>query len=244
AEIIRQKIESLQNYQSKSTVVNPHLGNVDVATIVNDDRFAFVNYMMVNNGSIIYANTVQVEKKMEETEEDILSLALVRLRERFNSNAREVIVPFQVLLTEPDVKITIPKAGDKKKLLELSLKNAGIFKEDIRRKSTLMLSAKTEEENIQILEEMQKALHLPTLPVHIECFDNSNFQGAFPVAAMVCFKNGVPDKNNYRRFHIKTVEGINDFASMAEIVFRRYKRLKDEHAPLPQLVIIDGGKGQ
>lgn len=244
AEIIRQKIESLQSYQSKSTVVNPHLGNVDVATVVNDDLFAFVNYMMVSNGSIVYANTIQVEKKMDEAEEDILSLALARLRERFNSNAKEVIVPFPVQVAEPDIKITVPKLGDKKKLLELSLKNAGVFREDIRRKNTLMLSAKTEDENFRILEEMQKALHLPALPVHIECFDNSNFQGAYPVAAMVCFKNGIPDKNNYRRFHIKTVEGINDFASMSEIVFRRYKRLLDEKTALPQLVIIDGGKGQ
>ncbi|HRO43211.1 MAG TPA: excinuclease ABC subunit UvrC [Flavipsychrobacter sp.] len=244
AELLRQKIESLQHYQSKSTVVNPHLGNLDVASILSEENFAFVNYMMVSSGSIIYANTVQIEKHLDETDEEILSLALARLRDHFNSNATEVIVPFSVDVTEAEIKVAIPKLGDKKKLLDLSFKNAEVFREEVRRKNTLLLSKKSEDMQMKILEELQQALQLSELPVHIECFDNSNFQGAYPVAAMVCFKNAQPDKRNYRHFHIKTVEGINDFASMSEIVFRRYKRLKEENAVLPQLVIIDGGKGQ
>lgn len=244
AELIRQRIESLQQYQSKSTVVNPHLGNMDVATILNEEKSAVVNYMMVSSGSIIYAKSIEVEKQLDETDEEVLSLVLASLRDTFSSNAKEVVVPFAVNVTEPDVKITVPKLGDKKKLLDLSLKNAEVFREDLRRKKTLMLTSQSAEQNNAVLEEMQQSLQLPDVPVHIECFDNSNFQGSYPVAAMVCFRNGQPYKKEYRHFHIKTVEGINDFASMAEIVHRRYKRLKEENAELPQLVIIDGGKGQ
>ncbi|RYZ56015.1 MAG: excinuclease ABC subunit C [Sphingobacteriales bacterium] len=244
AEIIRQKIQSLQQYQARSTVVNPHLGNVDVATIVSDEGNAFVNYMMVTNGSIIYAKTVQIEKQLDETDEEVLSLALARLRDTFQSNAKEVIVPLKVDVTEEELIVTIPKLGDKKRLLELSLKNAMVFREDVKRKDTLLLSTASAESNLLVLEQMQEALHLPALPVHIECFDNSNFQGSYPVAAMVCFRDAQPYKKDYRHFHIKTVEGINDFASMSEIVYRRYKRLTEEGAELPQLVIIDGGKGQ
>lgn len=244
AEVLRQKIEFLQQFQSKSTVVNPHLGNLDVVSIVSDDKNAFVNYMMVSAGSIIYANTVQVEKQLDETDEEILPLVLARLRDRFHSNAKEVVAPFPVDVTDGDMVVTVPKVGDKKKLLELSIKNATVFREDVRRKNTLLLTNATEEQNLAVLEQLQDALHLPDLPVHIECFDNSNFQGSYPVAAMVCFRNGQPYKKDYRHFHIKTVEGINDFASMAEIVYRRYKRLTEEQAALPQLVIIDGGKGQ
>ncbi|MBS1588983.1 MAG: excinuclease ABC subunit C [Bacteroidetes bacterium] len=244
AEILRQKIESLLQYQSKSTVVNTHLGNADVASILSDDDVAFVNFMIVSNGSIISANTVQIEKHANESDEEILSIAVARLHDRFQSTATEIIVPMNVQVTDTNFKITIPKSGDKKKLLDMSLRNAQIFREDLRRKKSLLLKEKTDEDYKKILESLQKALHLSSLPIHIECFDNSNFQGAFPVAAMVCFKNGQPDKKNYRHFHIKTVEGINDFASMSEIVYRRYKRLLDENAPLPQLVIIDGGKGQ
>lgn len=244
AELMRQKIESLQYYQSKSAVVSTHLGNLDVASILSDEEQAFVNYMLVSNGSIVYANTVQVQKHADETDEEVLSVALDRLRERFHSNAKEVIVPFEVNITDEDIKVTVPKLGDKKKLLEMSLKNAAIFQQDVRRKNSLLLNKQTEAGSIQVLEELQESLHLLELPVHIECFDNSNFQGSYPVAAMVCFKNGQPDKKNYRHFHIKTVEGINDFASMTEVVTRRYRRLLDEKASLPQLVIIDGGKGQ
>ncbi|MBS1781910.1 MAG: excinuclease ABC subunit C [Bacteroidetes bacterium] len=244
AEILRQKIESLLQYQSKSTVVNTHLGNADVASILSDHDVAFVNFMMVSNGSIISANTVQIEKHADESDEEILSIAIARLHERFQSIATEIIVPLNVQVTDPKIKITIPKSGDKKKLLDMSLRNAQIFRDDLRRKKSLLLIEKTEEDYTKILDSLQKALHLSSPPIHIECFDNSNFQGSFPVAAMVCFKNGQPDKKSYRHFHIKTVEGINDFASMSEIVYRRYKRLIDEKASLPQLVIIDGGKGQ
>ncbi len=244
AEIYRQKIEALQSYQSKSTVVNPHIGNVDVATLLKEGEHAFVNYMMVASGSIIYAKTIQVEVKIDEEDEDILSIALDRLRETFQSNANEVIVPIAVLVTDPNLKITIPKAGDKKKLLDLSLKNAEVFRDEVRKKDTLLLTQETKENSFKVLAQMQADLHLPALPTHIECFDNSNFQGAYPVSAMVCFKNGQPSKKDYRHYHVKTVEGINDFASMAEVVYRRYKRLKEEDMSLPQLVIIDGGKGQ
>ncbi len=244
AEIYRQKIESLQLYQSKSTVVNPRLGNLDVASIINDDKNAYVNYMMVSNGNIIYAKTVQIEKKLEEEDADILSLALDSLRNTFNSNAKEVVVPVQVAVTDVELKVTVPKAGDKKQLLELSIKNAEMFREEVKKRATLLMDEEYRQNSFDVLEELQSSLQLTEVPVHIECFDNSNFQGAYPVAAMVCFKNGQPSKKDYRHFHIKTVEGINDFASMAEIVYRRYKRLADEEKPLPQLVIIDGGKGQ
>jgi len=244
AEVMRQKIESLQYYQAKSAVVNPRLDNVDVASILSDEKQAFVNYMMVSNGSIIYAKTLQVEKKLEEQDDEILSLALDRMRDTFHSNAKEAIVPFKIEVADPDVMVTVPKAGDKKKLLDLSIKNAEVFRDDVRRKDTLLLGKDSKEKNEQVLEELQTSLQLTDLPVHIECFDNSNFQGAYPVAAMVCFRHGEPSKKDYRHFHIKTVEGIDDFASMAEIVYRRYKRLLEEEAPFPQLVIIDGGKGQ
>lgn len=244
AEIYKQKIEALKRYQSKSTVVNPRLGNLDVAFILSDEQQAFVNYMMVSEGNVIYAKTLQIEKKVDEEDADILSLALDKLRETFESNALEVIVPIPIDVTNTGVSVTVPKAGDKKKLLELSEKNTLIFRDEVRRKKTLMLAPKTDEQYMEILEELQTSLRLTELPTHIECFDNSNFQGAYPVAAMVCFKNGLPSKKDYRHFHIKTVEGINDFASMSEIVYRRYKKLSENNEPLPNLVIIDGGKGQ
>ena len=244
AQIIKQKIDSLQNYQSKSTIVNPRLDNVDVACILSDENYFYVNYMMVSGGSIIQVKTVRIEKKLDELEEDVLSLALDNLRETFQSNANEVIVPIAVNVADNEIKVTIPKAGDKRKLLDLSLKNAEVFVEEMRKRETLLLGEATKENNMLVLEELQDALQLTELPVHIECFDNSNFQGAYPVAAMVCFKNGVSANKEYRHYHIKTVEGINDFASMAEVVYRRYKRLMEEKKSLPQLVIIDGGKGQ
>ncbi len=244
AEIHKHKIDALQKYQARSTVANPHLGNLDIGAIVSDEEYAYINYMMVANGSVVYAKTLQVEKKVDEEDGDILSLALTRLRETFSSNAKEIIVPVEIDVIDEHVKVTIPKAGDKKKLLEMGTKNAEIFRDEVGRKNRLLLGEATKQEAETVLEDMQDALQLTELPVHIECFDNSNFQGAYPVAAMVCFKNAQPSKNDYRRFHIKTVEGINDFASMAEIVYRRYKKLLDEAQPLPQLVIIDGGKGQ
>lgn len=244
AEIIKKKIESLLTYQSKSTIVNAHLGNADVVSVLSDENNFFINYMMVSKGTIVHTKTLQIEKKLDEQEADILALALDNLRETFESNAMEVIAPFDVDVTDSNVVVTVPKAGAKKQLLELSLKNAEVFREEVKRKDTLMVGKGNKDQTWKVLEEMRDALQLNDVPDHIECFDNSNFQGAYPVAAMVCFKNGVPSKKDYRHFHIKTVQGINDFASMAEIVYRRYKRLADEQQPLPRLVIIDGGKGQ
>ena len=245
AQVVKKKIESLQFYQSTSTIVNPKLNNLDVACIVADDNNFYINYMMVSNGTIIHVKTIQVEKKLdEELEEDVLAIALDNLRETFQSNATEVVVPLMIDVADRAVKVTVPKVGDKKQLLELCIKNARIFMEDMKRKGTLLLDEQMKETNMQVLEELQDALQLTELPVHIECFDNSNFQGAYPVAAMVCFRNGLAANKEYRHYHIKTVKGINDFASMSEVVYRRYKRLMDENLPLPQLVIIDGGKGQ
>lgn len=244
AEILRQKITALQHYQSKSTVVNAHLGNLDIITIISDEQHAFVNYMMVSNGSIIYARTLKVEKKLEETDAEILSISFARMRELYNSNATEIIVPFDIDTAEEGLELTVPKAGDKKKLLEMSLRNAEIFRSESRKNEALQLAGSSTDRNMEVLEELKRVLMLTELPTHIECFDNSNFQGAYPVSAMVCFRNGVAAKNDYRHYKIKTVTGIDDFASMSEVVYRRYKRLSEEGKPLPQLVIIDGGKGQ
>lgn len=245
AEILRQKIVALERYESSSTVVNPRLRNIDVISILSDAKMAVVNFMMLQNGAVISANTLRIEKKIEEEEDaDILSLAYVQLRERFGSIAPELIAPMEIDLPDTQMKLTVPKQGDKLKLLEMSVRNATIFRDELRRKSALMLDATAAEHKNRALVELQQALHLPSLPLHIECFDNSNFQGSFPVAAMVCFRNGQPAKQDYRHFKIRTVTGIDDFASMSEIVYRRYKRLKEEGVSLPQLVIIDGGKGQ
>jgi len=244
AEIYKKKIDDLERYTHKSTVVNPRLGDVDVISIVGDEDRAYVNYMMVIEGNIIYTKNLVVEKKLEESDAEILSIAYETFRDTFKSKTKEVLAPVKIDLADENIKLTIPKIGDKKNLLEMSLKNALIFKDENKRKDTLLLGAASNASKIEILEEMQEAMQLSELPVHIECFDNSNFQGTFPVSAMVCFKNGIPSKKDYRHYHIKTVEGINDFASMAEVVHRRYKRLLDEKKPLPQLVIIDGGKGQ
>jgi excinuclease ABC subunit C len=245
AQIIKKKIESLLNYQTRSTVVNPRLENVDVACILEDEQHYYVNHMMVMNGSVIHSNTVQIVKRLEEEIiADVLSLALDNLMEKHQSIANEVIVPMEVDVADTNIKVTVPKAGDKRLLLDLSIKNAEIFMKDMRRKETLLLGEATKDNIMTTLEELQEVLRLSELPLHIECFDNSNFQGAYPVSAMVCFKNGLPEKKEYRHYHVKTVEGINDFASMSEVVYRRYKRLMEEKAPLPQLIIIDGGKGQ
>lgn len=245
AEVLRQKIESLHSFQSKSTVVNPSLGNVDVATILSDTSHSYVNYMMVSNGAVIYARTITIERKLEEEDRDILSLAFVRLRETYNSNAREVIVPFEIDLAEEGLKLIIPKAGDKRKLLDLATKNADFFRLEMEKRNRLMIGEATKRTaGLEVVYQLQDALRLPELPLHIECFDNSNFQGAYPVSAMVCFINGKAARDQYRHYHVKTVEGINDFASMSEVVYRRYSRLLRENKPLPQLVIIDGGKGQ
>ena len=244
AAVIKKKLEGLENYQSRSVVVSKSLANLDVFSILRENETAYVNYLMVQNGAIIQTHTITLEPKLDESDPEILALAITDLRKKFNSEAVEIIIPFLVEYPEGDVIITIPRGGDKKKLLDLSEKNVNYFREEMKRKKVLHLEGKTEKEKEEVLVLLQEDLHLPELPLHIECFDNSNFQGSYPVAAMVYFKDGMPDKNEYRRFNIKTVTGINDFASMKEVVSRRYKRLLEEEISLPQLIIIDGGKGQ
>jgi len=238
------KINDLKNYQSSSTVVNTRTGTVDVFSIMEEENTVFINYLAVNNGTIIQTKTITLQKKLEETPQEILPLAIASLRKTFESEAKELILPFNLAYPEEGIKITTPKAGNKKKLLDLSLKNTQFYIQDYKAKKALQLIAPTPNDFLGYLKELQQNLSLPALPLHIECFDNSNFQGSYPVAAMVCFKNGLPSKNDYRHYNIKSVKGINDFASMAEVVHRRYKRLLAEQQELPQLVIIDGGKGQ
>lgn len=240
AQWIKNKIEALQDYQVKSTVVNPKITNVDVFTIESDESFAYVNYLQISHGSIVRSHTTEVKKKLEETDQEILELSVVELRQRFNSLTREVYLPFPVAVPD-NVKITIPQLGDKRKILDLSLRNAKFARQE-RFKQIKIIDP--EKHTKRILGQIQKDLRLPKLPVHMECFDNSNIQGTNPVAACVVFKNAKPSKKDYRKFNIKTVEGPNDFASMEEVVYRRYKRMLDEGEELPQLIIVDGGKGQ
>ena len=244
AGLVKKKLEHLQQYKARSTVVNERTGTVDVFSILEEGDTAYVNYLAVNNGSIVQTKTIVLKKKLDEPANEVLSFAIAQLRETFNSEAKEIIIPFVIEYPEAELVITVPKAGDKKKLLELSEKNVNYFKEELKRKKILYLEDKTALEINNVIVQLQKDLQLAALPVNIECFDNSNFQGSYPVSAMVSFKNGQPSKNDYRRFNVKTVEGINDFATMAEVVYRRYKRLTDEQKPLPELIIIDGGKGQ
>lgn len=244
AAIIKKKLEGLENYQARSVVVSKSLANLDVFSILREKDTAYINYLMVQHGTIIQTHTITLEPKLDESDEEILGLAITELRKKFNSEVNEIIIPFSIGYMGEEIIYTIPKGGDKKKLLELSEKNVNYFKEEMKRKKILHLEGKSEKEKNDVLIQLQKDLHLPSLPHQIECFDNSNFQGSFPVAAMVYFKNGSPDKNEYRKFNIKTVTGINDFASMKEVVTRRYKRLLKEEIPLPELIIIDGGKGQ
>jgi excinuclease ABC subunit C len=244
AELIRKKIEHLQLYKSKSKVVNEHMGSVDVFSILKEGNLAYVNYLMVNEGTIILTKTILLEQKLEETVQEVLVFAIGQLRNTFRSESKELVVPFPIDYPEEGITVSIPKTGDKKKLLGLSEKNVNYFIEELKQKKMLQLEGESEQEKKSVLKQLQKDLHLPDLPVDIECFDNSNFQGSFPVAAMVHFKNGMPDKSHYRKFNIKTVSGINDFASMKEVVSRRYKRINDEKLDFPQLIIIDGGKGQ
>lgn len=243
AELIKKKIEYIGQYQRRSVVVNTSMNDVDVCSIMSNDEHAYVNYMQVVQGAVIQTHTATVKKKLQESDEDILPIVVQQLRERFRSLAHEIVAPFSMLMEE-ELKITVPQAGDKKKLLDMSVQNAQYFVMEQRRKKALNLVEESDEYRTQTLLEIQAGLHLQEVPLHIECFDNSNFQGSYPVAAMVCFKNGLPFKSEFRHFHIKTVQGINDFASMKEIVYRRYKRVLEENKPLPNLIIIDGGKGQ
>ena len=240
AQFYKNKIDALTNYQKKSTVVNSKINNVDVFTIESDDAYAYVNFLQLSHGAIIRSHTLEIKKKLEETNEEILELAIVELRQRFKSDSKEIYLPFPVALPE-DLKVTIPQLGDKRKILDLSLRNAK-FKRQERFSQIKIIDP--ERHTKRMLAQIQKDLRLPELPVHMECFDNSNIQGTNPVAACVVFKNAKPSKKDYRKFNIKTVEGPDDFASMEEVVYRRYKRLLEEEEPLPQLVIVDGGKGQ
>jgi excinuclease ABC subunit C len=243
AEWAKKKIGYLENYQSRSVVANPKAGNLDIFSILKEEERVHVNYLMVRNGAIIQTQTNKVEAHLDESIEEILSFAVAQLRTTFKSDATEIIVPFLIEFPQAEITVTVPKSGDKKKLLELSEKNVNYFIEELKNKERLHLTT-NKPDKLKILEQLQHDLQLPALPVHIECFDNSNFQGSYPVSAMVCFKNGEPSKKDYRHFNVKTVKGINDFATIKEAVFRRYKRVMAENDSFPQLVIIDGGKGQ
>ncbi|WP_422857991.1 excinuclease ABC subunit UvrC [Flagellimonas sp. S174] len=240
AQQIKEKIEILESYQAKSTVVNPKINNVDVFTIISDGTHGYVNFLQLSHGSITRSHTLEIKKKLDETDIELLQLAIVELRRRFNSTSTEIYLPFPVSV-EDNLKVTIPKLGDKKRILELSERNARFFRQDRFKQIRI---TDPDRHTKRIMAQMKADLRLSEEPVHIECFDNSNIQGSNPVAACVVFRNGKPFKKDYRHFNIKTVEGPDDFASMEEVVYRRYKRLLDEEKSLPQLIVIDGGKGQ
>ncbi len=241
AQMIKEKVELLEKFQSRSAVVSPLVSDADVFSIVSDVKSAYVNYMRVIEGAIVQAHTIELKKRLEETDEELLKMAIIEFAQRFGTEAKEYIVPFELNLEIPGVKMTIPQRGDRSTLLKLSERNALSYKRD-QDKQTEILDP---ERNVtRIMEQMQKDLRMKEQPRHIECFDNSNIQGDHAVAAMVCFRNGKPHKSDYRHYNIKTVVGPDDFASMEEVVFRRYKRMLEEGIALPQLIIIDGGKGQ
>ncbi len=238
---LKQKLDLLDNYQSKSTIVSSSITDVDVFSIATDDKHAFINFLKVMNGTVIQTQTLEIKKRLDESDEELLSLAITEFRSRFDSNSKEIILPFELEIPDSGIKFTVPKLGEKKKLLELSQKNVAYFKRDkLDQYEKLNPELRTD----RLLTQMMKDLRLNQLPIHIECFDNSNFHGKFPVSAIVVFKNAKPSKKDYRHFNVKTVEGPDDFATMEEAVFRRYRRLLDEEQSLPQLIVIDGGKGQ
>jgi excinuclease ABC subunit C len=241
AQQIKEKLDLLEKYQSKSTVVNPSINNVDVFSIVTDEKYGYVNFFKIVNGSIIQSHTIELKKKLDESPEELLLLAIAELRERFSSDSKEIIVPFEIETEFPGIEFTVPQRGDKKHLLELSERNVEYYRREKIKQESLV---DPERHTNRILEQMKKDLRLTVEPKHIECFDNSNFQGDYPVAAMTVFKNAKPSKKDYRHFNIKTVVGPDDFASMEEIIYRRYKRVLDENLEMPQLIVIDGGKGQ
>lgn len=240
AQKIKEKIDVLENYQSRSTILNPKISNIDVFSIVSDESMAYVNFLQIAHGAIIRSFTLELKKKLDETDEELLELAVVELRERFHLTSKEIILPFALDFGDT-LKVTVPQLGDKKQILELSQRNAKYQRLEQLKQIQIV---DPERHTNRIMAQMQKDLRLSVEPRHIECFDNSNIQGTNPVSACVVFKDGKPSKKDYRHFNIKTVEGPNDFASMEEVVYRRYKRLLDENQPLPQLIIIDGGKGQ
>jgi excinuclease ABC subunit C len=240
AQKIKEKIDLLANYQSKSTVVNPSITNVDVFSIVSDESYSYVNFFKISNGSIIQSHTIEIKKKLNEADKELLELAIVEIRQRFNSQSKEIYVPFIVDLGE-EIKVTVPVLGDKKRIVDLSIRNAKYYRQEQFKQIKIV---DPDRHVKRLMTQMKKDLRLSAEPRHIECFDNSNIQGTNPVAACVVFKDGKPSKKEYRNFNIKTVEGPDDFASMEEVVFRRYKRLLEEGQSLPQLIVIDGGKGQ
>ena len=240
AQKVKEKIEVLENYQAKTTIINPKLHNIDVFSIVSDESMAYINFLQIAHGSVVRSHTLELKKKLDESDEELLELGIVELRERFSLSAKELIVPFPVSVGE-NLKITVPQLGDKKQILDLSTRNAKYQRLEQLKQLQIV---DPERHTKRIMAQMQKDLRLSVEPRHIECFDNSNIQGTNPVSACVVFKDGKPSKKDYRHFNIKTVVGPDDFASMEEVVFRRYKRMLDENQPLPQLIIIDGGKGQ
>jgi len=240
AQKIKEKVDLLANYQAKSTVVNPSINNVDVFSVISDESFGYVNFFKIANGAIIQSHTIEIKKKLDESDKQLLELSIVEIRQRFNSTSKEIYTPFDVNVGD-DIKVTVPKLGDKKRIVDLSIRNARYFRQD---RFKQMQIVDPDRHVKRIMAQMKSDLRLHVEPRHIECFDNSNIQGTHPVAACVVFKDGKPSKKEYRHYNIKTVVGPDDFASMEEVVFRRYKRLLEENEPLPQLVIIDGGKGQ
>jgi len=240
AQKIKEKVDLLANYQAKSTVVNPSINNVDVFSVISDESFGYVNFFKIANGAIIQSHTSEIKKKLDESDKELLELAIIEIRQRFNSQSKEIYVPISVDVGD-EIKVTVPKLGDKKRVVDLSIRNARYFRQD-RFKQLMIVDPDRHVK--RIMAQMKKDLRLRVEPRHIECFDNSNIQGTHPVAACVVFKDGKPSKKEYRHYNIKTVVGADDFASMEEVVFRRYKRLLAENEPLPQLIIVDGGKGQ
>ena len=247
AEMMKRRIRRLEEYQSRSTVVNTSVKDVDVFSILSDEKYAYVNMMRIKNGSIIYSFSHEIVKQLDESDEEILSTVIPTLHQRTESTAKEAVIPFHVDdLPEEYMKQTIPTRGDRLQLLELSLRNVKAYQIQCRHQRALVNpdAGEPNRKHQHLLERIQKALNLPMLPINIECFDNSNIQGAFPVAAMVRFTNGKPNRKEYRKYNIKTVECPDDYASMAEVIYRRYKRLTEEGQPLPQLLVVDGGQGQ
>lgn len=241
AQMVKEKLESLDDYQSKYTVVNASIDAVDVFGMTSDEAAGYVNYFKIRNGNIIQSYTTELKKKLEESDEQILERSIIEIRQKFNSDSSEILIPFHLSIEIPDVKLIVPKIGDKKRLVELSEKNAKEYRVEKLKQVQIV---DPERHTNRIMAEMQKLLRMPVEPRYIEGFDNSNIQGTHPVSACVVFRNGKPSKADYRIFHPKTVEGPNDFATMEEVIYRRYKRLLEDDAELPQLILIDGGKGQ
>jgi excinuclease ABC subunit C len=240
AQRIKNKIKALEKYQAKSTVVNPRINNVDVFSIVSDEGYGYINYLQISHGAIIRSHTIELKKKLDETDKELLELGIIEIRQRFKEHSPQIYVPFEVDLGE-ETQISVPKLGDKKAIVDLSTRNAKYFRME---RFKQMKIVDPDRHTKRLMAQMKEDLRLSEEPKHIECFDNSNIQGTNPVAACVVFKNGKPSKKDYRKFNIKTVEGPDDFASMEEVVYRRYRRLLEEGQDLPQLVIVDGGKGQ